>query len=64
MKEEYKILKLNEREFENLKTMLIKEIFNIRVRSEEEVDEIKKKEKEIKLKEYNTLFTIFSYIAR
>lgn len=64
MKEEYKILKLNEREFENLKTMLIKEIFNIRVSSEEEVDEIKKKEKEIKLKEYNTLFTIFSYIAR
>ena len=64
MKEEYKILKLNEREFENLKTMLIKEIFNIRVSSDEEVDEIKKKEKEIKLKEYNTLFTIFSYIAR
>lgn len=64
MKEEYKILKLNEREFQNLKTMLIKEIFNIRVSSEEEVDEIKKKEKEIKLKEYNTLFTIFSYIER
>ena len=64
MKEEYKTIKLNEREFQNLKTMLIKEIFNIRVSSEEEVDEIKKKEKEIKLKEYNTLFTIFSYIAR
>lgn len=64
MKEEYKTIKLNEREFENLKTMLIKEIFNIRVSSEEEVDEIKKKEKEIKLKEYNTLFTIFSYIER
>lgn len=64
MKEEYKTIKLNEREFQNLKTMLIKEIFNIRVSSEEEVDEIKKKEKEIKLKEYNTLFTIFSYIER
>jgi hypothetical protein len=64
VKEEYKTIKLNEREFENLKTMLIKEIFNIRVSSEEEVDEIKKKEKEIKLKEYNTLFTIFSYIER
>jgi hypothetical protein len=64
VKEEYKTIKLNEREFQNLKTMLIKEIFNIRVSSEEEVDEIKKKEKEIKLKEYNTLFTIFSYIER
>ena len=64
MKEEYKTIKLNEREFQNLKTMLIKEIFNIRVSSEEEVDEIKKKEKEIKLKEYNTLFTIFSYVER
>lgn len=64
MKEEYKTIKLNEREFQNLKTILIKEIFNIRVSSEEEVDEIKKKEKEIKLKEYNTLFTIFSYIER
>ena len=64
MKEEYKTIKLNEREFQNLKTTLIKEIFNIRVSSEEEVDEIKKKEKEIKLKEYNTLFTIFSYIER
>lgn len=64
MKEEYKTIKLNEREFQNLKTMLIKEIFNIRVSSEEEVDETKKKEKEIKLKEYNTLFTIFSYIER
>ena len=64
MKEEYKTIKLNEREFQNLKTRLIKEIFNIRVSSEEEVDEIKKKEKEIKLKEYNTLFTIFSYIER
>jgi hypothetical protein len=64
MKEEYKTIKLNEREFQNLKAMLIKEIFNIRVSSEEEVDEIKKKEKEIKLKEYNTLFTIFSYIER
>ena len=64
MKEEYKTIKLNEREFQNLKTMLIKEIFNIRVSSEEEVDEIKKKEKEIKLKEYNALFTIFSYIER
>ena len=64
MKEEYKTIKLNEKEFRNLKTMLIKEIFNIRVSSEEEIDEIKKKEKEIKLKEYNTLFTIFSYIER
>jgi hypothetical protein len=64
VKEEYKTIKLNEREFQNLKTMLIKEIFNIRVSSEEEVDEIKKKEKELKLKEYNTLFTIFSYIER
>ena len=64
MKEEYKTIKLNEREFQNLKTRLIKEIFNIRVSSEEEIDEIKKKEKEIKLKEYNTLFTIFSYIER
>ena len=64
MKNEYKIIKLNDREFENLKMIIMKELFNLRISYNEETDEIKKNEKDVKIKECNTLFTILSYVER
>jgi hypothetical protein len=42
----------------------MKELFNLRISYNEETDEIKKNEKDIKIKECNTLFTILSYVER
>lgn len=64
MKKEYKIIKLNDREFDNLKMIIMKELFNLRISYNEETDEIKKNEKDVKIKECNTLFTILSYVER
>ena len=64
MKNEYKIIKLNDREFDNLKMIIMKELFNLRISYNEETDEIKKNEKYVKIKECNTLFTILSYVER
>ena len=64
MKEEYKIIKLNEKEFKNLKLIVAKEYFNLKVNFDEEIDEVKLKERENKIKDCNTLFTILSYVER
>ena len=64
MKEEYKIIKLNDKEFENLKMIIMKEMFDLRIAYNEETDEIKKGEKNIKLKQCTTLYTILSYVER